>query len=322
MFVSLNSLNIRWKFVLSSYCVMLVGVLLITGYVVYSIKSQATKDVASFRVEELDKKQQTLKNYIDIAYETIDANYQKTTDRQHLAQLYGRQLQSLVEAGHGIVQDYIVQVQQGRLTVEEAKRLASASIKRFHYDDGKGYIWINDTGRPYPKMVMHPTVPALDGTVLDNAKYNCALGRDENLFKAFVDVTEKQGAGFVDYLWPKPTKDGLTAKQPKLSYVRLIPEWGWIIGTGIYIDDAITDIIDNIKVAIKDMRYDDGSGYFWINTSGKPFPKMVMHPTVPDLDGAVLDNAKYNCALGKDENLFKAFVDVTEKQGEGFVGYL
>lgn len=250
MFVWLNSLNIRWKFVLSSYCVMLVGVLLITGYVVYSIKSQAAEDVASFRVEELDKKQQTLKNYIDIAYETIDANYQKTTDRQHLAQLYGRQLQSLVEAGHGIVQDYIVQVQQGLLTVEEAKRLASASIKRFRYDDGKGYIWINDTGRPYPKMVMHPTVPALDGTVLDNAKYNCALGKDENLFKAFVDVTEKQGAGFVDYLWPKPTKDGLSkTRQPKLSFVKSYEPLGWIIGTGIYIDD-IDSVVAKKEAAI------------------------------------------------------------------------
>jgi methyl-accepting chemotaxis protein len=41
----------------------------------------------------------------------------------------------------------------------------------------------------------------------------------------------------VDYLWPKPTKEGLTQDQPKLSYVRLYKPLNWIVGTGEYIDD-------------------------------------------------------------------------------------
>ncbi|MDA8165322.1 MAG: cache domain-containing protein, partial [Desulfobacteraceae bacterium] len=168
----------------------------------------------------------------------------------------------------------------------------------------------------------HPTVPALDGKVLDDPKFNCALGKKENLFKAFVDVCERDGEGFVDYLWPKPTKDGLTTDQPKLSYVRLNKEWGWIVGTGIYVDDAVPDAVAKIKQDVANMRYDGGIGYFWINDMGKPYPKMIMHPTVPALDGKVLDDPKFNCALGKKENLFKAFVDVCERGGEGFVDYL
>jgi methyl-accepting chemotaxis protein len=171
-------------------------------------------------------------------------------------------------------------------------------------------------------MVMHPTVPALDGTVLDDPKYNCALGSGKNLFVAFAEVCRQHGEGFVNYLWPKPTKGGLTAEQPKLSYVRLIPEWNWIIGTGIYIDDALTDAIAKTKQDLKKMRYDNGTGYFWINDMGTPYPRMVMHPTVPALDGTVLDDAKYNCALGAGKNLFVAFVEVCRKNGEGFVDYL
>ena len=38
---------------------------------------------------------------------------------------------------------------------------------------------------------MHPILPELDGTLLDDSSYNCALGTNENLFKAAVDITEK-----------------------------------------------------------------------------------------------------------------------------------
>ncbi|MDY6906074.1 MAG: methyl-accepting chemotaxis protein [Thermodesulfobacteriota bacterium] len=115
-------------------------------------------------------------------------------------------------------------------------------IQKLRYNNGVGYFWINDLGRPYPRMVMHPTVPALNGKILDDPKYNCAFGTQKNLFQAFVDVCEQNGEGFVDYLWPKPTKNGLTKDQPKLSYVRKFDKLGWIIGTGVYID-SIDDII-------------------------------------------------------------------------------
>lgn len=162
----------------------------------------------------------------------------------------------------------------------------------------------------------------MNGQVLDNPKYNCALGENKNLFVAFVDVCRQNGEGFVDYLWPKPIADGTTEDQPKLSYVRLIEEWDWIIGTGIYIDDAIDNAMDQSIKNIKEMRYAEGVGYFWINDTGKPFPKMIMHPTVPALDGQVLDDPSYNCALGEDKNLFVTFVEVCEKNGEGYVDYL
>jgi methyl-accepting chemotaxis protein len=51
----------------------------------------------------------------------------------------------------------------------------------------------------------------------------------------FVDVVKKQGAGFYGYLWPKP---GFDQPVGKISYVKGFAPWGWIIGTGIYLDDV------------------------------------------------------------------------------------
>jgi signal transduction histidine kinase len=76
------------------------------------------------------------------------------------------------------------------------------------------------------------------------------LGVDKNLFQAFAEITAKSGEGYVDYLWPKPTADGLTERTGKLSYVKLHKPTGWIIGTGVYLDN-VDAIIEKEKIQIK-----------------------------------------------------------------------
>lgn len=55
------------------------------------------------------------------------------------------------------------------------------------------------------------------------------------LFNEMVAVAKKDGAGLVDYRWPKP---GSAEPVPKVSYVELFQPWGWILGSGIYVDDV------------------------------------------------------------------------------------
>src|SRR5262249_45942079 len=87
---------------------------------------------------------------------------------------------------------------------------------------------INDMS---PKMMMHPIKPELDGKDLGEMRDPTG----NRLFIGFVDVVKSQGAGFYSYLWPKP---GFEQPVPKISYVKGFAPWGWIIGTGIYLDDV------------------------------------------------------------------------------------
>lgn len=315
-------MKLQSKFFLTILLILIIFSISI-GAMQYIFMSKNTEsEILQFRENQTIAVKQTLKNYVDIAYETIESNYRNSQDKQWLEKQYGPRLINVIEMAQGIIKENQKLVTDGTISEQEAQHRSADTISQLRYSHGSGYVWINDMGTPYPKMVMHPTVPALNGKLLDNQKYNCALGKKQNLFQAFVDVCKNTGEGFVDYLWPKPTKDGLTKEQPKLSYVRLIPEWNWIIGTGIYVDDALIETIEKSKRDIEKMRYDKGTGYFWINDMGKPYPKMVMHPTVPALNGKLLDNAKYDCTFGKKQNLFQAIVEVCADTGEGFVDYL
>ncbi len=138
---------------------------------------------------------------------------------------------NVVQVAYHTLVDYGERVRTGELTREEAQRRAVADIRDLRYRE-KDYFWINDLG---PRMIMHPTKPELDGTDLSNNK-------DPNgklLFCEFVRVARDKGAGFVDYMWPKP---GEAAPVAKVSYVQLYEPWGWIIGSGIYVDDVKHEI--------------------------------------------------------------------------------
>ena len=117
----------------------------------------------------------------------------------------------------------------GTLPRSQAQALAMQAIKGARYA-GDEYFWINDMG---PRMVMHPFKPALDGK--DLSAVTDPSGK--RLFMQFVEVVRQQGAGYVDYLWPKPGQDEAVEK---VSYVAGFQPWGWVIGSGLYLDDLRT----------------------------------------------------------------------------------
>jgi methyl-accepting chemotaxis protein len=164
-------------------------------------------------------------------------------------------LESVVASAMGVLDAGARRVQAGELTREEAQAEARRILAAMRYGEG-GYLWINDTGRPFPAMIMHPTVPALDGQVMDDPKYACATRTYDpetgetreldhaNLFSTAVDVARHPTRSFLTYEWPKPLAGGGVSARtfPKESHVRLFAPWDWVVGTGAYIDDIEAEI--------------------------------------------------------------------------------
>ncbi len=146
--------------------------------------------------------------------------------RGRMLEDYQRAVRSLVDVAHGVVAHHHELERSGALSRADAQAAAIAALRALRYD-GVEYFWVNDSG---PVIVMHPIKPELEGK-------NLGQSQDPNgkyLFREFARVANAEGAGFVDYMWPKP---GSEAPQPKLSYVKMFKPWDWIVGSGIYVDD-------------------------------------------------------------------------------------
>lgn len=179
----------------------------------------------------------------------------------------------LVESAHSVLTHFHDQQIKGVMAEEAARSAAIATLRTMRYE-GKEYFWLNDFSTPYPKMIMHPTVPALDGKPLDAERFNCATslqaGLDgpvvetdgkKNLFVAFNEVANHGGHGFVNYNWPKPRAGGGTTEElfPKLSYVKKFEPWGMLVGSGVYIDDIKQAVWDQ---ALRNLIVVGGLGSF------------------------------------------------------------
>jgi len=139
----------------------------------------------------------------------------------------GEKTQHVVQSVAGILKHYHSLESSGGISREEAQAQAMEVIKGLRYD-GQEYFWINDQT---PVMIMHPTNPKLDGQNLSGFKDPDGKA----LFNEMVAISKSQGAGQVNYRWPKP---GSSEPVPKVSYVELFQPWGWIIGSGVYVDDV------------------------------------------------------------------------------------
>jgi methyl-accepting chemotaxis protein len=90
---------------------------------------------------------------------------------------------------------------------------------------GYYFVYANDG----TNLVLGPK-PQLEGKNLIGLKDK----KGASLVKDLIDIANK-GGGFYTYWWDKPGKENEPAR--KLSYAAQVPGWGWMVGTGFYIDE-------------------------------------------------------------------------------------
>ncbi|MRR36127.1 HAMP domain-containing protein, partial [bacterium] len=139
---------------------------------------------------------------------------------------------NVVEVAANVIEGYQAKAKSGELTLEEAQKRAIESVKQIRYQ-GSEYFWINDLE---PKMIMHPIKPELDGKSLAEQKDP----NGKQLFVEMAGVAKEKGEGSVNYQWAKP---GSSRPVDKISCVKLVKDWGWVVGSGIYVDDVQKEVL-------------------------------------------------------------------------------
>ncbi|MGI0117597.1 methyl-accepting chemotaxis protein [Zooshikella sp. RANM57] len=145
------------------------------------------------------------------------------------------QVKTLVESVHAISNYYYQQrTTQGE---EQAKQNALSAIRAMRYGQGN-YFWINDTRN---RMVMHPLNSELQGQDMSNLK-------DPDGIAMVAEATRVALAGgdWFEYKWHRAGEGEQFF--PKISYAQLFEPWGWVIGTGEYIDDIRNEFWSSVRV--------------------------------------------------------------------------
>ncbi len=138
-------------------------------------------------------------------------------------------VRNAVEVAEGVVSYFHDLAGAGTMAEDQAKAAALKALEGLRYDTNE-YFFVQDNNTV---MLMHPIAKKLVGQNMGGTK-------DPNGKPLFDDIralVAAHDAGYVEYLWPKPGSDNPVAK---ISYVKGFKPWGWIIGSGLYLDDIDT----------------------------------------------------------------------------------
>ncbi|WP_415901634.1 methyl-accepting chemotaxis protein [Neptuniibacter sp. QD29_5] len=155
--------------------------------------------------------------------------------------LQERKLQSnhAVSMAYSIIDHFQQQQAAGVLNQTTAQTQALSALQAMRYDNDN-YVWINDLDS---RMIMHPIKPELDGKDMSSFKD----GQGKALFTNIANTARQNNEGYEDYLWPRP---GKSIAVEKISYFKLFEPWGWVIGTGVYVDDLDASFYSRLTEAL------------------------------------------------------------------------
>ncbi|MBK6345785.1 MAG: cache domain-containing protein [Bacteroidales bacterium] len=143
-------------------------------------------------------------------------------------------LHELTNTAWSILEKHHNDESKGLVSAEAARQNAMEEIKVLRYGSGKkDYFWITDLT---PRMVMHPYVHELTGKSL----HDYADPDGKKIFILAAEIARKSGEGYIIYKWQ--FMDDSTRIVPKLSFIKKFEPWGWIIGTGVYLNDVQQEI--------------------------------------------------------------------------------
>ncbi|EPZ52415.1 methyl-accepting chemotaxis protein signaling domain protein [Bacteriovorax sp. BAL6_X] len=164
-----------------------------------------------------------------VIFTSIFITYSYNSTKSALLQEKKNQIEDVTKTAYHFLESMNKKVEAGEYSLKEAKEISKYYISNIRYGrDMDDYVWINDLE---PRMIVHPS-NSLRGksvkTFVDKA--------GKPLFNDVVALVKKQDRGFVNYIWNSKTDSNKFVE--KYSYVELYRPWGWVLGTGIYVDDV------------------------------------------------------------------------------------
>ncbi|NOY65639.1 MAG: HAMP domain-containing protein, partial [Nitrospirae bacterium] len=239
----------------------------------------ARKEVinAMFNAEEESARNVLKLVMLQIENEYNDLLYYKKSS----IELHKKHLKDIITLQEAAIRKVYERVKQGLLDEETAKKRVLEELRSYRFGNND-YIWVSDYNSV---LISHPD-PRLNGK--DYSRVRDVHGK--LIVPPMVEIARKNGEGYYSYWWRRLGSD---RPVEKLAYVKLFPEWKWVLGTGVYIDDIeqeaarkLEAILENLRRTLAKIKVAK-TGYIFVFNGQK---RMLIHPVLAGQDVSKLKN--------------------------------
>jgi len=206
--------------------------------------------VTELRSNYISQQQSLVRNEVENAVRFV--NYMKSKTEERLREQLKNRTDALHKTIRNILNDTTVKISKS-----DRKTLVKKALRSYRYNNDRGYFFALDL---LGNMQVHGLSPVIEGTNIINTQDSDGVF----IVQKAIKIVTSKGQGYLKYSWAKPGEEG--QEFPKLSYVRLVKELDWYIGTGEYLDDFKNDIQTEIIDRLAKIRFDE-EGYVFLNTT-------------------------------------------------------
>ena len=206
-----------------------------------------TRESAALRESYLNEQKAMLMNQVGSV-----ANYINYSSAQTENRLQQRLEQRVTEA-HQIAWNIYLQNKKTASPASIQKMIKDA-LRPIRFNNNRGcYFAFNLSGIEE----LFADRPELEGTNMLN------LPKAGKVVQDMLNLIAEKKGGFYEYLWSKPGRGGDNYR--KISYIKLFEPYGWVLGSGDYIDDARLDLQNELLERLITLRFGE-EGYFFGST--------------------------------------------------------
>ncbi|MCI0471700.1 MAG: cache domain-containing protein, partial [Candidatus Aminicenantes bacterium] len=191
------------------------------------------------------------------------------------------------------------------MSPEQVKKTIKETLRLFSFDGKRDYYFIKDVNN---NIILYPPGSEFE----DNPAHGDTAGNDP--IRDNIDFIKSREEGFLSYDWYKPGQPGF--KNRKITYFKLFKPFGWIIGSGEYMDELEKENRTGVLEWIKKLSFGKMGKYaifaFEIENNGSTyrFDKMLIDPG----DSRGTDRYLSDVFMGK--RAYNVSKDILEKIGE------
>ncbi len=218
---------------------------------------------------------------LDNVFTMADRMYADTESyQQQVLESHKQRLKIVVSMAESYIDQVYQQVKKGEIDLAAARANVFEMLRHFQSIDGD-YIWV--ASYDY-RFLSHPDERF-------HGKDVSSLKTDDGVVVVpeIIDVAKSQGEGFYQYKWNRLAEN---KQLDKLSYVKNFPEWGFVMGSGIYLEDVAAELevkrnqaLDDLRESFKQLRVAK-TGYLFIFDART---NMLIHPN-PNIDGTNIES--------------------------------
>jgi diguanylate cyclase (GGDEF)-like protein len=225
--------------------------LVIITLLIINNRIELNHSISDLRAEFNERQKQQIKNRVDTIYQQVSYERERTE-----SSLKASIKEKVYQAYNVVSTIYSENKDQPDAVVQ---RLIVAALKSVRFNDGRGYYFILDM---QGKAIMIPHYPEQENI----NQWDAIDSKGTYVTREFISIAKNRGEGFNKWWFFKP--DNHVEQREKIGFVKLFEPYGWVIGTGEYLDDFERSVKQDLLHWISTIRFGENGYMFVFNEQG------------------------------------------------------